>query len=104
MTFMYNGVTNGYEWYQINGGRQDFVTRELQGREVTIELHDDYVTPESQLNSLWQYNYRSLLGYLENALYGIHGYIKTGRPGSRCPQKYLSPVMTRIVHTFIRIH
>ncbi|MBS1232263.1 MAG: hypothetical protein H6R35_1101, partial [Bacteroidetes bacterium] len=75
MTFMYNGVTNGYEWYQINGGRQDFVTRELQGREVTIELHDDYVTPESQLNSLWQYNYRSLLGYLENALYGIQGYI-----------------------------
>ena len=83
MTFMYNGVTNGYEWYQINGGRQDFVTRELQGREVTIELHDEYVTPESQLNSLWQYNYRSLLGYLENALYGIHGYIKdrdTGKP------------------------
>ena len=83
MTFMYNGVTNGYEWYQINGGRQDFVTRELQGREVTIELHDDYVTPESQLNSLWQYNYRSLLGYLENALYGIQGYINdrdTGKP------------------------
>ena len=87
MTFMYNGVTNGYEWYQINGGRQDFVTRELQGREVTIELHDDYVTPESQLNSLWQYNYRSLLGYLENALYGIHGYIKDRETGKPVPAK-----------------
>jgi hypothetical protein len=24
---------------------------------------------------LWEYNYRSLLGYLENALYGIHGSV-----------------------------
>lgn len=76
MNFMDNGVTNGYDWYSINGGRQDFVTWELQGREVTIELHDEYVTPESQLNSIWQFNYRSLLGYLENALYGINGYVQ----------------------------
>jgi len=85
MTFMDNGVTNGYEWYSINGGRQDFVTGELHGREVTIEVHDEYVTPESQLNSIWQYNYRSLTGFLENALFGIHGYIKdneTGEPVS----------------------
>jgi hypothetical protein len=87
MTFMYNGVTNGYEWYSINGGRQDFVTRELQGREVTIELHDEYVTPESQLNSLWQYNFRSLLSYLENALYGIHGYIKDRDTGNPVPAR-----------------
>lgn len=78
-----NGVTNGYDWYSINGGRQDFVTRELQGREVTVELHDRYITPESQLNLLWQYNYRSLLAFAENALYGIHGSVsdsETGKP------------------------
>ncbi len=45
MTFLENGVTNGYDWYSINGGRQDFVTYELQGREVTIELDDAYITP-----------------------------------------------------------
>jgi len=83
MTFLENGVTNGYDWYSINGGRQDFVTWELQGREVTIELDDAYITPVSQLGSLWQYNWRSLLGYLENSLYGIHGLVtdaKTGDP------------------------
>lgn len=76
MTFLNNGVTNGYEWYSINGGRQDFVTWELQGREVTIELHDEYITPESQLDEIWQYNYRSLTGFLENALFGIRGFVK----------------------------
>jgi len=93
MTFLDNGVTNGYEWYSINGGRQDFVTWELQGREVTIELHDEYVTPAAQLNSLWQSNYRSLLAYVENALYGIHGTVKDSETGN--------PVVARV---FIKGH
>lgn len=75
MNFMENGVTNGYEWYSIYGGRQDFITWELQGREVTIEIDDNYVAPVSSLNLLWDYNWRSLLGYLENALFGIHGRV-----------------------------
>lgn len=87
MNFLDNGVTNGYSWYSINGGRQDFVTWELQGREVTIEVHDEYVTPEVQLNAIWQYNYRSLLGYLENALYGIHGTIKDSETGNPVPAR-----------------
>ena len=81
MTFLQNGVTNGYDWYLINGGRQDFVTWELQGREVTIELDNQYVTPVDQLNPLWNYNRNSLLGYLENALYGIHGTVTDAGSG-----------------------
>lgn len=83
MTFMENGVTDGYDWYYIYGGRQDFITYELQGREVTIELDNTKLTPAANLNSLWGYNFRSLLGYLENALYGIHGIVTdftTGQP------------------------
>lgn len=76
MNFLDNGVTRGAEWYIIYGGRQDFVTWELHGREVTIELDDQFITPEAQLTLLWQNNYRSLLGYLENALYGIHGVVR----------------------------
>ena len=75
MNFLNNGITNGYKWYKVYGGRQDFETYELHGREVTIELDDDLITPPSQLNSLWQYNWHSLLGYLENAMYGIQGTI-----------------------------
>ncbi len=70
-----NGITRGIEWYQIYGGRQDFVTYELQGREVTIELDDDKLTPADELQTLWQNNWHSLIGYLENALHGIHGNI-----------------------------
>jgi murein tripeptide amidase MpaA len=81
MTELNNGVTDGYDWYSINGGRQDFVTYSLQGREVTIELDFYYVTPVSRLDALWQYNWRSLLGYIENALYGIHGRVTDNTDG-----------------------
>jgi hypothetical protein len=75
MTDLYNGVTRGALWYVIHGGRQDFVTQELQGREVTIEVDDQYVTPANELATLWESNRRSLLGYLENAMYGVHGRV-----------------------------
>jgi hypothetical protein len=76
MNFLNNGVTRGADWYIVYGGRQDFETWELNGREVTIELDDQYVTPAPQLPLLWQNNWHSLLGYLENALYGIHGLVR----------------------------
>lgn len=76
MNFMDNGVTRGAVWYIVYGGRQDFVTWELHGREVTIEVDNQFVTPAAQLPLLWQNNWHSLLGYMENALYGIHGYVR----------------------------
>jgi len=76
-----NGVVRGAVWYQIQGGRQDYVTYELQGREVTVELDDTKETPAAQLPLLWDYNYRSFLGYLENAFYGIHGKVVDGNTG-----------------------
>jgi len=76
MNFLDNGVTRGAIWYIVYGGRQDFMTWELHGREVTIEIDDQYVTPAAQLTLLWQNNWHSLLGYMENALYGIHGLVR----------------------------
>ena len=70
-----NGITNGYDWYSIAGGRQDFMNYFGHGREVTIELSEDYVSQESDLEKLWQYNYHSLLGYINQALYGVHGIV-----------------------------
>lgn len=76
MTDESNGVTRGAAWYIVYGGRQDFVTWELQGREVTIELDRVKFTPAAQLGLLWLYNSSSLLGYLESALYGLHGLVR----------------------------
>lgn len=87
MNYLDNGVTRGYEWYPVYGGRQDYVTYTLAGREITVELDNDYITPISELVDLWEYNRRSLLGYLENALYGIHGQVSDALTGAPVPAK-----------------
>lgn len=76
-----DGVVRGAVWYIIYGGRQDYVTYDLHGREVTIELDNTKQTPAAQLPLLWEYNYRSFLGFLENALYGIHGRVLDDESG-----------------------
>lgn len=87
MNDLMNGVTQGFDWYPVYGGRQDFVTWELQGREVTIELNDPKDIPPSQLPLLWEYNYRSLIQYLENALYGIQGKVENVKDLKPVPAK-----------------
>jgi hypothetical protein len=87
MNFLDNGVTRGAVWYIVYGGRQDFMTWELHGREVTIELDNQYVTPATQLTPLWQNNWHSFIGYLENALYGIHGVVRNIKTHAPVPAK-----------------
>jgi len=78
------GYTNGFAWYRICGGRQDWMTYFTGCREVTIELSDTDLPAESALNNYWQYNREALIAYLENALYGIHGIV-TDRIGHPLP-------------------
>ena len=70
-----NGITNGYDWYPITGGRQDYVNYFLHGREVTMELSANKTPLASTLPQYWEYNYRSLLAYLNNATNGLHATI-----------------------------
>ncbi len=83
MTYLDNGVTRGWEWYIVRGGRQDFITWSLGGREVTVELDDIKMTPGSSLEALWNWNHRSLLRYIDEALHGVRGNVTdaaTGEP------------------------
>lgn len=66
-----NGITNGYDWYQVIGGRQDYVNFFLHGREVTVELTVAHTPPEDALEDYWQYNYRSLLDFIEQSRQGF---------------------------------
>jgi hypothetical protein len=75
MDFLNDGITNGAVWYEINGGRQDYVTWSLHGREVTIELDNTYQTPATKLETLWNSNYRSFLRYINEALSGVKGFV-----------------------------
>ena len=76
-----NGITNGYDWYRVMGGRQDFMTYFKHGREVTIELSTTKLLPSGQLPTYWGYNENSFLQYLENALYGIRGIVTDASSG-----------------------
>ena len=70
-----DGITNGYQWYSISGGRQDYMNYYYGCREVTIELSETKLLPASQLPAHWEYNWRSLLNYIENIFSGIRGNV-----------------------------
>lgn len=69
------GVTNGYAWYQVTGGRQDYMTYFKHCRECTIELSSASIPAANSLLNFWNYNYRSLLNYMEQSLFGIRGLV-----------------------------
>ena len=78
-----DGITNGYAWYRVTGGRQDYMNYWRGCREITIELSGVKLLSASQLPALWTYNRASLLHYLEEALHGVRGLVtdlSTGLP------------------------
>jgi len=86
-----NGITNGYQWYTISGGRQDYVNYWHSNREVTLEISDTKLLPASQLLNHWEYNYRSLLNYIEQANYGIQGIVTDSVTGAPLQARILIP-------------
>ncbi len=71
-----NGITNGYAWYYVGGGRQDYHTYFRRGRECTIEISNTKLLPPAQLPAHWNYNYKSFLNYIQEVLYGVTGTVK----------------------------
>ncbi len=81
-TALNNGVTNGYAWYSITGGRQDYMNYFKHCREFTLELSDDKTPPASQLPDFWDYDYRSFLNYMKESTYGVRGLITNSINGA----------------------
>ncbi len=75
MNDLNNGITDGWDWYTISGGRQDYMNYYHGCREVTIELSSTKLLPGTSLPLYWKYNRVSLITYLEQALYGIRGVV-----------------------------
>jgi len=75
MTYRDNGITNGHDWFEVRGGRQDFMTFFHGGREVTIELSEAHLLPADELDDLWQWNRRALLDFIAHAHEGIRGVV-----------------------------
>jgi hypothetical protein len=78
-----SGVINGYQWYPIFGGRQDFMNYFRHCRELTIELSLAKIPAGSDLPLFWNANFASLMNYMEQARYGLRGVITdsvSGKP------------------------
>ncbi len=87
MDYLNNGITNGWDWYTISGGRQDYMNYFMHCREVTMELSNTKKLPVSQLENHWQWNYRSLLNYMEACTFGVTGTVSDVNTGEPLPAK-----------------
>jgi hypothetical protein len=67
-----NGLTYGYEWYEVNGGMQDWATYYRQSIQGTVELSGAKYPSASQLSGYWNENKTALLNFLYSGLRGIH--------------------------------
>ncbi|HVP13112.1 MAG TPA: M14 family zinc carboxypeptidase [Phycisphaerae bacterium] len=77
----YHGITNGADWYAIDGGMQDWDYRYMGCNEVTIEINLTQSPPYSEMPTDWNNNRESMLAYMETCLIGVRGIV-TGTGGT----------------------
>lgn len=67
-----NGVTYGFEWYQILGGMQDWASFFRQSVHATIEISNVKWPNASSLPTFWRDNSEALFQYLVRGATGVH--------------------------------
>ena len=71
-----NGLTNGYAWYSISGGQQDWANYFMHCREVTIEVcGTKEPTSTTTIANIWRYNKNSMLNFYAESLNGVRGIV-----------------------------
>lgn len=70
-----DGISNSCDWYEVLGGRQDWMYVWQGGHELTVEVSNQYIVPDSLLPSFWNNNKESMLAYLEQGFKGIRGRV-----------------------------
>ena len=76
-----DGITNGADWYAINGGMQDWNYVWRGGFELTLELSNTKWPAASTLPTFWADNEESLFAFLERAHEGLRGLVTDGETG-----------------------
>uniref|UniRef100_A0A8C3E9G3 Carboxypeptidase M n=1 Tax=Corvus moneduloides TaxID=1196302 RepID=A0A8C3E9G3_CORMO len=77
-----DGITNGYSWYQLEGGMQDYNYVWGQCFEITLELSCCKYPPADQLEKFWRDNQVALIEYIKQVHLGVKGQVtdKNGNP------------------------
>ncbi len=76
------GITNGADWYSIDGGMQDWNYWYNNCIEMTLELSNAKNPSASTIPGFWNDNRESMLSYLEAALIGVRGIVEDGATGT----------------------
>jgi hypothetical protein len=66
-----DGIVNGYDWYEINGGMQDWSYHWHDDLQVTIELSHSKWPTYSQIPAYYQKNRSSLIQYMKRVHQGF---------------------------------
>ncbi|XP_061839543.1 carboxypeptidase M [Nerophis lumbriciformis] len=70
-----DGITNGYRWYPLSGGMQDYNYVWAQCLELTLEVSCCKFPPAKQLPALWSDNRKSLLAFIQQVHLGVKGRV-----------------------------
>ncbi|XP_061663488.1 carboxypeptidase M isoform X2 [Syngnathoides biaculeatus] len=70
-----DGITNGFQWYPLAGGMQDYNYVWAQCLEVTLEVSCCKFPPAQQLPVLWTHNRKSLLAFVRQVHLGVKGRV-----------------------------
>ncbi|WP_411844758.1 M14 family zinc carboxypeptidase [Roseibacillus persicicus] len=97
--FFENGISNGAAWFSIDGGMQDWNYRYLSCNEITMEISNQFIPPQSQIPQFWTENRDSMMAYLETVHLGIRGVITDGDTGEPVFAKVLVEGNTQAVYT-----
>lgn len=58
-----DGITNGFEWYEVNGGMQDWSNHWYNDMQLTIELSSEKWPDYSEIAGFWKNNRNALYSY-----------------------------------------
>nr|XP_054595779.1 carboxypeptidase M isoform X1 [Nothobranchius furzeri]XP_054595780.1 carboxypeptidase M isoform X1 [Nothobranchius furzeri] len=73
-----DGITNGFQWYPLQGGMQDYNYVWAQCLELTLELSCCKFPPADELPALWMDNRKALLAYIQQVHLGVKGRVFDG--------------------------
>ena len=59
-----SGITNGYEWYEVNGGMQDWSYHWYKDLQLTVEVSNTKYPDPSTIPYYYQQNRKALLAYI----------------------------------------
>lgn len=78
----FKGITNGADWYSVNGGMQDYNYLYSNCMEITIEQFCQKFPNASDLEGIWLANQRPFVAFIRQVHRGVKGFVydKAGLP------------------------